>query len=594
MRAVIPVLFVALATAGQTPASLSGVVVSETGQPVRQAVVTAAGGALAQSQSVITDDAGRFSFAALPAGRFTLSAAKPAHVTNAYGARRPGGPGTPVTIAAGQRVTDVQIVLPRGAVITGTVRDRNGEPAGGLSVAALSAKTVARITGPITLRPDTVVTDDRGVYRIFGLEPGEYIVFASQRVVGFGGMSIASPAEIDAAFQRLKQKPATPPGGSVSPTSGRGTAEANPPRRSYLYAPTFHPDTVRFADAGRVLVGVGEEHGAVDITFQAVPTATLQGTVFNTDGTPRPGVSISLELEGPSFDNSIGLRPSSTPPGADGRFTFRGVVPGTYVLTSRVGGRSPGPGMSATSPASLWARTRVEVNGDDIDGLTLTLRPALTVRGRLVLDPAAATTPPELSRLSVRLNPDIGPLPDTMSSYGGLGVVFSPVGADGSFAFPATMPGRYQIEVVLPSPASGWSVQSALLGERDVADLGIDVGDVDVTGLTVALTDRKAELSGTLRTSAGAPAEDFTVVVFSADKALWRPGSRRTKTARPGTDGRFVISDLPGGAYLIAAVADADPDDLRDPAFLEKLVAASVRVTLADGERKTQDLRIAR
>ena len=59
----------------QSTASLSGAVVSTDAspQPVRQAVVTIAGGGLAQSRSVVTDDGGRFAFENLPAGRFTDS-----------------------------------------------------------------------------------------------------------------------------------------------------------------------------------------------------------------------------------------------------------------------------------------------------------------------------------------------------------------------------------------------------------------------------------------------------------------------------------------------------------------------------------------
>jgi hypothetical protein len=63
---------------------------------------------------------------------------------------------------------------------------------------------------------------------------------------------------------------------------------------------------------------------------------------------------------------------------------------------------------------------------------------------------------------------------------------------------------------------------------------------------------------------------------------------------RPGTDGTFTTTDLPAGEYYMAALTDVERDDLADPAFLEALVAASVRVTLAEGENKVQDLRIVR
>ena len=56
------------------------------------------------------------------------------------------------------------------------------------------------------------------------------------------------------------------------------------------------------------------------------------------------------------------------------------------------------------------------------------------------------------------------------------------------------------------------------------------------------------------------------------------------------TSGTFTFANLPSGAYRIAAVLDIGPEDLRDPSLLEELAAASLAVTVADGEKKVQDL----
>jgi hypothetical protein len=90
------------------------------------------------------------------------------------------------------------------------------------------------------------------------------------------------------------------------------------------------------------------------------------------------------------------------------------------------------------------------------------------------------------------------------------------------------------------------------------------------------------------------PAPDYFVVVFPADRTLWRPGSRRVQTARPATDGGFSIRGLPAGEYLIGALTDLDPADVHDPAFLEQVAAAGIRIQLANGEQKRQDIQIAR
>jgi hypothetical protein len=62
---------------------------------------------------------------------------------------------------------------------------------------------------------------------------------------------------------------------------------------------------------------------------------------------------------------------------------------------------------------------------------------------------------------------------------------------------------------------------------------------------------------------------------------------------RPGTDGKFTVRNLPAGSYSIVAVTDVEPGEWYDPEFLSQLASAAMRVTLSEGEKKTQDIRIA-
>ena len=64
------------------------------------------------------------------------------------------------------------------------------------------------------------------------------------------------------------------------------------------------------------------------------------------------------------------------------------------------------------------------------------------------------------------------------------------------------------------------------------------------------------------------------------------------KSARPAADGAFSIKDLPPGDYLLAAVTDVDQDEWQALEFLEKLAPAAIKISIADGEKKIQDLRI--
>ena len=63
-------------------------------------------------------------------------------------------------------------------------------------------------------------------------------------------------------------------------------------------------------------------------------------------------------------------------------------------------------------------------------------------------------------------------------------------------------------------------------------------------------------------------------------------------SARADTSGAWILRDVPPGDYLVAALTDLAPEELADPTFLEQLLPNAVKVTVSDGENKTQDLRI--
>ena len=130
---------------------------------------------------------------------------------------------------------------------------------------------------------------------------------------------------------------------------------------------------------------------------------------------------------------------------------------------------------------------------------------------------------------------------------------------------------------------------------RDASEESFEVpGGTDVGDIVITFTDRPSEVSGVLQDTTGRPATDYFIIVFPADKALWSAGQRRVAQARPASDGRFAVRSLKAGSYLIAAVTDVEPGAMSDPDFLEQLVAGAVKFELAEGEKKVQDIRIAK
>lgn len=557
---------------GLGPGEIRGVIVTDedTPQPVRRAEVRAIG-AGGVPRTAYTDASGAFVFENLSSGRYTIEASKPGYVRTAYGARRHDRPGTPVTLTETQRTQVLQLRMARGSVITGRIVDEFGQPAQG---ARVRAQQVRIVNGQRTLSEVPVMgavlgesADDRGVYRLYGLPAGEYVISATPRNSGQGDIRRLSEMEIRAAEQAVKE-PQSP-------------LDPDMPPVMVGYTAVFFPGVLSAAQAGSVSVKSGEERQGVDFAVQFVRTATIEGTV-SAPGNVRPDSIELLILPrqsglGPGGPGFMMFSGSNRRVGPDGRFTFTGITPGSYTVSARVNSDGGTP---------LWANADIDVDGQPVSGVTLSLQEGLTVSGRFAFEVDGVDPPTLMTRARLNLVP-----------VDATGIMLNPttseVGASGTFTMRGVVPGRYRLAGTFNTPEVNWILKSAYIKGKDALDAPFDVGPGDlITDAVITFTNRMQELSGTLQDAAKRPAPDFTVVVFPADKTLWA-SARRLRTTRPDTSGKFTFANLPAGTYRIAAVVDIGQEELRDPSLLEELAAASLIVTLADGEKKVQDIRIA-
>jgi hypothetical protein len=591
-------------------ATVTGVVASAdpTPQPLRRAIVTVSGAGQLVGRSAITDDEGRFAIGNVPAGRVTVTAVKRGYVPGAYGATRPGRPGTPLAIAAAQTAA-VTIVLGRAAVITGTIRDERSEPLPGLRVFAIDAHRP--VAPPPTAGEAGVLTDDRGVYRLFDLAPGDYVVTATPTDSVTGEIVRRSNSETDAVLARLQAR--------------RGRANAlpatpAPSMTAETLAPVYYPGTPVLGDAARLSLAAGDVRDGVDFVMRAVPVTTIEGVVVSTEGALPASVEMSIN---PGATLRFFALASANPqlvqrPGADGRFKYTTIAPGRYTLVvrasatlpARSAGRGGGGGVTmvsgtsqvvegrgSTSPDTLYAIEEVEVAGFPLSGVTLRLQRGARLAGRVVFDASTQTQPADLTTLRVTLQP----VSSSSSTVAGttIGTMYTSiqnatVRADGTFDIAGLAPGSYRAQVTVPpAPGESWWLRSAVVGGRDVLDTALDVTlGSDFSGAVLTMTDRGSELSGTLTTAAGLPAPDYFVIIMPADPALRTAGSRRVKSTRPATDGAFVFADLPAGDYLLVALTDVEPNEWQTPEFLATVAPGGAPVRIAEGEKKVQNLRL--
>ena len=513
----------------QGTSSIRGLVTAgDTNTPLRRAQVTALSPETRSSRSATTDATGRFELLNLPAGRWTVTAAKGGFVSQQYGQRRAFESVEPLDLGDGQRVT-ANFTLPRGGVITGRITDEYGDAVTGARVEVLRSQMTQ---GRRRLTPVSVSsqTDDTGAFRVFGLAPGDYYISARQQPMPFD--------------------------------FGDGPM---------VFAATFYPGSTNVAEAQRIKVEASSEQSGISFALTSVGAVRVSGTVLDSGGAPA-AATVMLQSAS-SIDGPFGAGAQGRSQ-ADGSFTIRNVAPGEYTLEVMTGqgGRGGGRGGGASFDV---ASLPLVVGSEDVTGLTITTSKGGTIRGTVVADGGSG-----LAMNSLQIS---------MQSLGGLlrGNGVSQVTAAGAFDL-SGLAGSYVLRV--DRVPDGWAVKSITVNGKDASDLPIDVRGTDQFTARVVLTNHINELTGTVR-SGGQTVTSAHVVIFPDNPAQWGFPSRRVRTARVDGNGLFRIRSLPAGQrYLAVAVDYLEQGEFQDPEFLQKMKARATEVTLGEAETKNFEL----
>jgi protocatechuate 3,4-dioxygenase beta subunit len=537
---------------------------------------------IAGVRQAITDGQGQFAFTGLARGTFSLQANKGGWSGGGFGQLRADGTPAPLTLAGDARMGAVTLKLWKNAALSGTVLDEAGEPIIGIGVRALRRTWLAG-RSRFTIA-GSGQTDDRGVYRVGALRPGDYIVVIAQTaatMTASGGGMGPDPAMIQSLISGAGSNPdpnamlanmaalmAGGPGGGIRrgdwilQTSTFGGRLVPPTTsadgRMLAYRTTFYPAASTAAQATAVAVRSGEERGGVDFQLRPVTVVDVTGTVSGADGSLA---SLPIRLVPAGSDDlasDAGFEGATTMTNASGAFTFLAVPPGQYTLRAV---RTPRPNMAAmaqsmglNAPAmiqnaqggramsmgamtmdmmmpipppipaepTLWASMPVSIGETDIAGLDVPLRIGLRVSGRAEFEGSAARPAPDrLQRIPIVLErADAVGAP--ASPLAGLG---AQQGQGGQFnergEFTTYGVAAGKYYVRVPFSFSGWTLKSAEFGGRDVADVPLELEDGDVTGVVLRFTDRATDLSGVVRNQQSTTSTGATVVVAPAQPEMW-------------------------------------------------------------------------
>jgi hypothetical protein len=524
------------ATPAATPAPavgvISGLVVGDDGQPLADAKVILSS-ARAQAdfgggKTINAQTNGRFRFSQVRTGVYYLFADSPGYVL----ADNPDPLERPVTYRAGANTT---LMLYKGGVITGMVTDVTGEPMVGIQVAAVRVRdSLGRKPQGSFGIPDAR-TDDRGIYRIYGLPAGAYIV-AAGAVASSGG-----------AFEFARSALET--------------------------APVYYPSSSA-ESAVKVEVGLGQETGGIDIRVGSDYGHEISGTVLGATRSPDGKANgVVAVLQKPNNGPQVATTFLQEVNGQI-QFAFSHVPDGEYELLAETWQRENGAGA---------VPQRITIKGADVSGVRLTMTAFGSISGRLVLESdatlreraecAAAGRPAAVEEFSLELRPAKNREP------AGLAAWFNRAGIapdeQGNFTNSGLRAGTYWPAFDFPDdrqylrsvtrPGAGGKPANALGN-------GLVLGSGEkITGLTVTLSDGAAGLKGRLALPEGSPASGAApsgashpappaaalpahVLVHlvpaeptAADDVL------RYREIEIGADGTFALANIAPGKYWLYA-----------------------------------------
>src|ERR1700730_10741168 len=276
-----------------------------------------------------TDQDGKYRIVDVLAGSYEVAPVAPAFVVSGAANSR----NQTVVLAEGESVDGIDFAILRGGVITGKVTDADGRPFVEQKVSLLVATPQSN---PVAYSFSGVQTDDRGIYRMFGLAAGQYKVF-----VGHGEESF---------FITASGKPS--------------------------YKQTFHPDVTDVSKATVVEVTEGSEASNVDIALgRANQTFAASGRVIDGEnGKPianvRFGLQIMIDAQRRSFLSTTATSNSQ------GEFKVEGLGPGKYAIFIL-------PQQESDVRADAVA---FEVVDQDVTELVVKSSPGMSVAGMVVLD----------------------------------------------------------------------------------------------------------------------------------------------------------------------------------------------------------------
>jgi hypothetical protein len=438
-----------------------------------------------------TDHDGRYRFDGVRPGRYRLLPHTPALISSERGENWPPGAKS-LSVLAGDSIEDIDFQLTQGGVITGRVTDAHGQPIVGEPIKVLPGPNTH--AGTQAFNPFPIMTDDRGMYRVYGLTPGHYRVSVGGGPARFGG-----------------------------------------PRRHYPL--TFHPDATDEARGVLVEVTAGGEAENIDISVgRPVKTFRAAGRVVSAEtGQPIAGLRVGIGPVESSSQRVIGFIAGGVTNSPRGEFAIHQLVPGRYAafVVDGEGGYS--------DPVIF------NLGSADVTGLELRLKRGASVSGGVQVEGIG-----DRATLA-RLLADVQVI--ALHEPGGNLIASRPPAsapvANGTFHLSGLRPGKLRINIMTRTP--GLTVARVESNGADLLRAGVELAEgAHLSGVRVVLVYGTGIMRGQVALE-GASLPPNVRVIVSARRIGSEPVFLRQTSADAG--GRFQFEGLPAGTYEVSARA---------------------------------------
>ena len=525
--------------------TIRGVVTyADTGRPVRYATVRARSDTSGDwAEDSVTNRHGEFIVRNVPAGHYVVFVDSP-------GILRPSfvpGPGSFLarlrlsgevftdTVVNGTDSVDVKVQAVRGGVITGRVVTEDDQPLAGADIKLLkreNGKWAPVLAFWNRYADQKIRTDPSGVYRVAGLEAGEYLVRVSE------GDTVADQ------FQ---------------PEDG---AYVNG-----FFMAAYYPGATTVKEAQAVTVMEGSESTDVDIRMPERSVHTISGTVKYGSG-DDPGGFAELLVERADEIGYADINAGVTNVRADvnGKWELRGVPTGRYSI--RVGGSIRLPIANADKYVAVAPkRISIRVEYDDVIVPDIRVVQGSTISGKVTWDGKSPKNYPELYVRAIplsRLSAEAYSEPRNRSPQ--LISIAGHLSEDGSFWITGLPAGKYSISL--------WGLHEDTFYIQSVTRKGVDLkqsplkleAESDIKDVVISLASDFATVEGQIAPPEASPKlnlQDAAVILAPANDAT-RRFSRGLITVQPDTQGKFVVNCAPG-EYFLTAVTSAEIKKLAKP-----------------------------